>query len=411
VKWGLPFTAGVLVTGSGAVEFACVPSNFDGVIGQWWNPDGTTSIVQFLAGNLWFSQDGGNGWRTGSTLIVPGTVNTVMAVLDVSGGVWNIYLNGSLEIAAYSTAITGIGYPYAVGTLPGWNGPVAVFPGALTGARAQSHYLGYSTGYAGDTTATRFKRVAAWAGITNTYAPTGTTSSLTTMPALTSLVGQQVGDVLNTVATTENGQMMVDGQGRLCLLPRSTRYATTTAKWVLGENETGGEIPYEDGLQPTVDPQIIYNDVSITRNGGPTQRAVDATSSANPPVGYGTRTFTRTLYNTSDLETLDATNWILNRYKQPQVRIEKVVVEAISNSSRLPFVLGVAQGDRVTLKRRLNTGFVWSADFFVERIERVGDPTQSISASVQMSPAWYSTAWVLDDAVNSVLDSTTLPAY
>ena len=224
------------------------------------------------------------------------------------------------------------------------------------------------------------------------------------------------------MAATENGQMLVDGFGRFTLLPRSYRYTSTTATWVLGEDEVttwgsigtwgsptswGGQVAYESGASPTIDPTIIYNDVTITRQGGAIAYVVNAVSKA----AYFLKTFTRTIFNESDTETADAANWIAGRYGQPQVRFDRVKVDAIAAPQRMAFVLGVAQGDRVTIHRALSDGTAYSGDFFVELVERDVDPYATCSVTVQVSPAFYSAAWILDDPVNSVLGSTTILAY
>jgi hypothetical protein len=166
---------------------------------------------------------------------------------------------------------------------------------------------------------------------------------------------------------------------------------------------TLGELPYFD-IVVSFDDAHIYNDVRVTRLGGTTQFATDATSQAN----YLVRTFDRTGVQTqSDSDSLYTAQYIRGRYKDPILRFDRIVVHPrrLPNVEWTP-VLGLELLTHINVKRRpQGIGSAISQDCLIEGIQIDGTP-DNISFAFQLSPGPPS-GWLLGDPIYGVLGSTT----
>jgi hypothetical protein len=212
-------------------------------------------------------------------------------------------------------------------------------------------------------------------------------------------------DACQAVALSENGNFWVDGDGVLQFAARTRRYLATSSTATLGENQAGGEYPYETDVAFDYDPTLVYNDVQVTQSGGIVATVPDTASQAQ----YGPRSYQRTINVLSSSETIDAANWILFTHKNPQQRISTLVLKPSANPALWPMALGAECGQRVTVKRRTTAGYTMSADYFIEQVSH-DRKKDSWTVSFQMSPA-TNQVWILGNATYSVLDSTTILGY
>jgi hypothetical protein len=194
--------------------------------------------------------------------------------------------------------------------------------------------------------------------------------------------------------------------GTVTFLGRDQRYAQTTSAYTFGDGP--GELHFADDVVYDFDPTYVVNDVTVTETGGVTANATDAASISS----YFRRRYNSTIPIQSDSEITDAAGWILNLYKDPHLRVEKLTLNPAADTSLWPVCLNIEIGTRVTVNRRPPFGSVISQDYFVEQIEHdvdfgAGKWTTTLTAS----PVTYGNAWVLNDTTQSVLGTTTRLVY
>jgi len=217
---------------------------------------------------------------------------------------------------------------------------------------------------------------------------------------------------MQLITDSENGFLWMATDGKIYFRERSyrlTHAASVTSQATFGDS--GAELPYSE-IVPAFDDEFIYNDIHITRAGGAEQVASDATSQDS----YFKRSLTKTgLLMTTDNEASDAANWLLGQYKDPALRFRRVTINPQYDPTNLwPQSLGRDFHDRITVKRRPpGGGNVITQDCFVEGIAHEFDagPQTSWLTTWNLSPASSSSYWVLDDAILSILDSTTKLVY
>ena len=133
---------------------------------------------------------------------------------------------------------------------------------------------------------------------------------------------------LRQVAATEIGGFFMDTDGKATFKSRSsTISALATTPTVF--NDTGSGIPYVS-LDFNTDDSVLANSISITRIGGSTQVATDATSIAT----FFERSFTRTnLLMQTDTVALDYANAILGTRKDANLRVKGITIDSTANVS------------------------------------------------------------------------------
>ena len=210
-------------------------------------------------------------------------------------------------------------------------------------------------------------------------------------------------DACQYVAGSENGNFVANASGTVLFTSRADRYLNTTADWVFGEQE----LPYEGDITFDFDPQRVANTVKIERTGGITATATDDASAK----AYFPREFSRKINVNGDAEAVDASNWLLALFKDPHLRVEQITLNPATNPALWPVALGVAIGDRVTVKRRaISGGVTMSLDFFVEKISH-SRAKGKWTVQLQLSPALGRTPWLLQDPTYGQLGVTTVLAY
>jgi hypothetical protein len=295
--------------------------------------------------------------------------------------------------------------PYVV-TWPQINGESGTYAHAAIWNRVLSNgeisdLWNAGKGYPGETSGARITRYLSIGGYTG---PSAVDTGQSVMGPGTVTEGAALLDACQQVALSENGNFYVEG-GSVIFHSRTDRYLKTTAKWVFGENQAGGEYPYETDIAFDFDPTRVVNDVKVSRVGGIATEVTDAASQKS----YFRRTYQRTIGVQSDNETIDAANYLLNKFKQPIQRVSVLTLKPSANPALWPAALGVRIGDRVTVTRR-TTVFTQSADFFIEKVMHNNQPGEW-TTTFQMSPVDRTTVWILGDATYGQLGITTVPGY
>lgn len=286
---------------------------------------------------------------------------------------------------------------------------VAVYSTALTAAQARDHYAaGVGTFPTQDTGAriTSVLNIVGWPAGDRSIGVGDTTIQGGTIQGTSAL--EHIGECLDS----ENGLFFMTGDGIAKFVNRGARLIPpyTTSQATFGDDSAGGELLYVDIVLDYSDVQL-WNDIRYTRQGGTVQVASDATSQAR----YYTRSLIKdSLLMSTDNEALAAAQWARDRFRNPALRIQRVLLDGEADPANIwPQAFGRDLGDRVTIRKTPPGGGV--------RIEQVGHIEQidhSFSAeggvwstAWQLSPADSQLYWILEHAVQGVLDTSTVLSY
>jgi hypothetical protein len=327
----------------------------------------------------------------------------------ISGGnlTATLYLDGT-QVGTATTAYTAFGSRDRLaaggggfGTITGTLAHVAVTSGTteLTAARVEAHSDAGLNGFSGESSGVRIRRLALYAGVPEGELDIATGLSTSIVNQITN--GKTALALMTDVVTTEGGVLFDSTDGLLTFHARSHRYATASALTLSG---SGGEIL---AIEPRLDDQGLLNDMTASRDGGVTVRAVDQASIDD----YGLYRESITLLTTSDSEVRDAANWKVFTGSTPLVKIPQAATDLTqAGTAQQTAILAREIGDRITLANLPAQAPAESMDFFIEGY------TEQITAALyqiafNLSPAELSGAWVLDSSVYSLLGTTTRLAF
>jgi hypothetical protein len=139
-----------------------------------------------------------------------------------------------------------------------------------------------------------------------------------------------------------------------------------------------GQIRYmASGLIPAEDDLDLWNNILVTRQGGITQRAEDATSQNKS--GRRTQSGNSGLLFTNDTESLDLAQGLLYQYKNPSPRVRSLTLSStIGAGASLSQQLGRKLLDRITINWRPMDGTTvdFSQQSLIEQISHTVTPTE-----------------------------------
>lgn len=362
---------------------------------------------------------------TGSTFTATGTTTVSdgatrhgrveATFMDSALGWISVFVNNTLEATFNFTSIlNGIEFnKLTVGGNPAGSPAGDVFNGVIahvavwasagiisTGLFADWRYQAGATGFAGETAAARVSRLSAGAGQDqNTAVPD---AAATTLCAAVDTTGASYLDMLQLTAATEGGILYDDRDGYLRLQARSVRYNPTLAVTLDAASQA-----VEASLAPTLNDQDLLNDVTVTWSGGTARATVDPW----PPVRGAYRGSIDTVLTTLT-EAYAFAQSRVNRFSSPKARIPAVEVDVVNTATAQ--ILPLLQADISSVLRLTNLPAHVHAtptlDLFIEGYSETITGTSWVM-SIFGTDASGMTAWVLDDPVYSVLDSTTILAY
>jgi hypothetical protein len=220
-------------------------------------------------------------------------------------------------------------------------------------------------------------------------------------------------DVLQEIQETERGLIYVDRSGIVRFDDSTSRYVNFPASTVtFGENPAGAspvEYPYQD-LQLDFDPTYTFSQTNLTRPDNSNFQPLPNPLPSNPP--YGQRILSQEVQVNTDFDLEQISAFYLQRYGAPVVRVDTLTVNLAANPAMFGVVLGLEIGQRITVKRRTSAGLTTSNDYYVEQISHnIDADTSTWTVTLQCSPVFNNNAWVLGDATNGVLGTTTIPVY
>lgn len=377
---------------------------------------GTTSVLAIVGNKLRAASApnaGANIYQLDSAASVnDGLTHHAMVTETLAGGNLTavLYLDG-VQVATSTIAAAAIAsrdrlqmggsVGSGFGMLSGTLSHVAVTGGttAITAARALAHAQSGLTGFSGERSDQRIARLATYAGVpeSETAIETGLSTSIVNQI----MNGKTALALMNDVVVTESGVLFDDRYGVLTFHGRGHRYGAVSAMTLSG---AGGEIL---AIEPGLDDQGLVNDITASRDGGITVRAVDQASIAD----YGLYRDSITLLTTVDSEVQDAAAWKVGNGATPQVRVPVAAVDlGVAGTSQRTALLTREIGDRITLANLPAQAPAASMDSFIEGwTEQIADSRYTFAFN--LSPAALSGVWVLDSTVYSVLGTTTRLAY
>jgi hypothetical protein len=282
-----------------------------------------------------------------------------------------------------------------------WNGSISnvavYFDTSISAVDLTAHYTCGATGFSGETADERAFRLVTYTGLA--FADVGTFS---TGIAEQAALGSSCLSHLQDVERTESGKLYASRSNPTVVLQgRSVRYNPTSAlNIVYADFEP-------DDFEMAYDTQKVANVLTLTRPGGATQRMVHALSkAARGPMGRTVDTLC-----TTDLVVTDLGNWLLQRYATPSLELRGIRIEAytmglgiyrtlmaVDISTVLTVTTMPSQAPSSSMSATVEG---WREDIY-ERQHRLQFHT---------SKPVTDNVWVLDDAVYSVLGSTTRLAY
>lgn len=250
---------------------------------------------------------------------------------------------------------------------------------------------GFSTGWVGEASLTRAQRIVNLAGFPGTVAGLGTA---TLMGGL-NVSNSDAVSALQVVGDSEGGQVYVDGGGTVTLAGRRWRYLHFTPDVVFGENTAGGELPYQGGVEVNLDPDHIYNTVTVTNQagaGGVQAPDLTATNTASQQK-YFASSLPRTINVQDPNEAAAATAYLSSQYAEPQPRISAVTVDPSAYPAMWPTLLQLGFGSRARLMRRPNNATAQTLETFLEQLAWKGDDTGRLTLAMQLSAASPYLGW------------------
>jgi hypothetical protein len=208
---------------------------------------------------------------------------------------------------------------------------------------------------------------------------------------------------IQDAAETEDGVFYITPAGFAQFRSRDDRIVSSSQA-TFGDGP--GELPYQD-LVPSFDDERLWNDVSATPEGLTVQRAVNVSSQET----YGPRWLEKNTIHTSELEAADFANWLLGRYSEPALRVDKIVLHAHANDDVLTQVLARSPGDRVTVLRRPpGGGDPIRLQVFIESVSHNVFGAEWIT-TWSLSPVQAEASWQLGVAGFSEAGETTRLSY
>lgn len=209
---------------------------------------------------------------------------------------------------------------------------------------------------------------------------------------------------MRRVEEAERGLLFIDAAGRLVYQDRHFRLLhRRTTSGTLANRAEDGEALYDD-LVVAYDDTRIYNEVRAGRRGGAEVVVNDVASRGK----YLTRRLeAMDLILTHDNEVHSLAHWLLNQYKDPDLRADRVGIGVLDQEADVyAFALARDISDRVTLKWRAPQGGLLTKECYIEAVQwDITDDTWTVNW--QLSPALTTPYWILADAAWGVLGDTT----
>jgi len=236
-------------------------------------------------------------------------------------------------------------------------------------------------------------------------------------------------DTQNTVVA-EGGCLWAAQDGAIVFEGRQDRWLRLTPVATFGENQAGGEIPYEPDFSLAQDPQYLFANVQITRANGSTAvggRNADIIAATNRFFG---KPYAATVDLLNDADVQSLADWTFYTHNRPLTRAAvltitpaRAVGTSLTTAGTWAQAFSLEIGQRVRATRRASAGnsgagVTVTLDYFIEAVtyDDFNPDTGEFTARYLLSPVGAATSgtgvtfqpWILGDATLGVLGSTTV---
>jgi len=207
---------------------------------------------------------------------------------------------------------------------------------------------------------------------------------------------------IRTCATTEIGGFYLDSGGKTKFVSRENTIkalATTPTQF----NDTGTQIPYVS-LDFNTDDTVLANKISVTRTGGTTQTASDATSIST----YFERNLVRNnLLMETDSVALDYANAVLATRKDADLRIKGITIDSTADvTATVNAALDTDFFQPIQVTRAQPGGGTITRNLTVQGIRHNITTTRFLTTFNTAEP--LVTGFILNDSQYGVLDTSAL---
>jgi hypothetical protein len=227
------------------------------------------------------------------------------------------------------------------------------------------------------------------------------------VPSVT-LTNKSVLQHFQDINNAEDGQIYMERNGQFIFRYRNWRLTIMPGSvFTMSDAPNYSTIwPYE-AVQITYDDQLIYNEVIVTRVGGTPQIVSDTDSQAE----FFTQTLEQSnVLMSTDNEALSKANYLLNQYKQPDIRIRQLTINGDFHYYLYIIALSADIGWRMTVVRTPPGSATITKDVYIEAVEhRI--TRQAWRTNWQLSPAPDTAGWMLGDSTYSLLGVSTYLVY
>jgi hypothetical protein len=222
------------------------------------------------------------------------------------------------------------------------------------------------------------------------------------MVAYTSSYTPPLSHVLD-VAQSEIGLLFVNRDGAMRFVERHAFFQAPE-----DDDHTWGDIDGEHRYRDIViefDESQIWNEVRVTPDGGDEQVADDQPSQNK----YYRRVLERSVLLASENEAFDHTHYLLNRYKEPALRISALEPVLEAAMDQWPYLLDRDIGDRLLVRKRPEGGGLIEQRSYLQGVSHTWRPSRW-NVVMRLAPVGAATDfWILGDTEWSVLGTTTIP--
>jgi hypothetical protein len=364
----------------------------------------------------------------GSSVTVPFNPSTEaqQVTLVASAGSLAIYVNGALaatvgltaaQITPWSAVALGCpNYAYQAGGLVTGNFTafdLAIYAYPLPVQRIVSQYATGNSGQQNADATVRIAQILSWAGLGIPRAGrqtfNGASDGVLQGPAY-SLSGANAADAVSQVAAN-HGALAAAAPGGALVYTHKWDLFNQFPVAIFGDdpNPVPGEVPYLQAASWDYDDTYLDNSEQVTQQYGANNLfTVTATDFGSQHSYFPRSAVAQTITTMSNLDAYDTANWKISKYSQPALRVAGVTIDAASNpQAAFPAVLGLMQGQVVTVTRQPAGGAEISEQVLVEKIShKIGPSLWQVS--LQLSPYVPENAVVELDAppFNTLGDNT-----
>ena len=340
-----------------------------------------------------------------------GEVHHLFAQVEASDGKIVLYIDGVEEARGATVTVAAqraIAQLVLGQRFDGVLDEVAVYNAELTPARILSHYQAGLSAWSGDRSDERIDRLLdliGWPG------------DMRSLEVGASLLQGANGDDtellahVQAVERTEQGRFFVDPDGVVVFHSRHHHITSEDSLYPVAYlSDAGSGAEAFSGLETTFGEANVSNDVVAQRTGGLAQRVTDQTSVDR--YFQQSREDLSGLLSLTDAEARALAEYVLDRYKEPAVRVEALTLLPERDLLSLGHAaLGTDLGQRIEVTKERPVGAAVVLDVVIEGINHEFDVGGAWTTNLRCSPLFTGDEYLLLDHATRGLLNTGRLAY